>query len=410
MMTRDSRLTALTPNLTAPAVVGGRRALGLSQSHSPSVRFGSAENPLSQEDIFARMGAAHEALKDAETRPDMFHDAVKALTNGGEDFIDKMMKALQAAKAQIQQTRSCELLRSEHGAEVGQKIRSGSFEKVFVNRRNFYPSDQVDFKSFLRDEKVFGKKQRAIIALTGWTKPPAHYLQQNEVFKEAMSLIPREKWPLYAEKIYVRAIKEYLGAVLDRLKKAGYNEDDVAFLYGVTPQGVDRAIEEFCEEKNVPYAGVTCYDWVPYVDDVAGKRPIYLAKDPKEFGQIMSDASDKLVVVGGRAFASTITKSGETVGKNKSMVPIDLMQMRYGIRIPAVVISDVDRSSSEVENAAAVLNGNKETNPANWQEVQEGMTSYEFDDPFEVKALVIILKKALQNIVDARKVSEELGV
>src|SRR5690242_10909926 len=144
-MTWD-RLSHLKP----AGQLNGFDAPRLSQVMDPTVRFGSADKPLPDTDIFSRMAAAHEALKDAESRPDMFHDAVKALTNGGEDFIDKLLKALQGAKAQIQQTRSCELLRSEHGAEVGQRICSGSFDKVFVNRRNFYPSDKIDFKSFLK--------------------------------------------------------------------------------------------------------------------------------------------------------------------------------------------------------------------------------------------------------------------
>lgn len=400
------------PSITAlPLSPVGSNQRGIRAFQHTPVRFGSAAGSksttlLTPADITQRALDFYQALKTAEQTPGSFSQAIETLLNGDTGLATQITKAIRGFQDKINQQRSCESVAGGAGVARGLKITSGSLEKVFVSRTNFFPSDKFAFDDFKKHKSVFGERGRVVVALTGWTKPPAHYLRQDPKLAEMMDQLPEAQRPAFAEKYYVELIKDYLEQVLNRLREAGCSSDDLAFLYGVTPQGVDRAVEEFCEKNRIRYAGVTCYDWVPYIDDVPGKRPIYLAKDPKEFGTLMSDCSDKVVVVGGRAFAATVTKSGEKVGRGPNpIVPIDLLEMQ-NIKVPAVVVSDLDRSSSEVENAAAVLKGSRDTNPACWPEIQEASNPH--NDPFEVVVLTQVLKKAIKKMQLARSAQEQV--
>lgn len=392
----------------------GAFPLSYSSSAPASIRFGSEtpagpnsdELPAAHQDILTKATDLHAALKTVDvTNPDVFRKAVDLMLNGDEGLAERLMKAIQGFRNDIALRRSCEPVHGTSGNLVGHKIVSGSFEKVFTKRTGLFPGDKFTFDQFLTHPSVLGDKRRVVIALTGWTKPPTHYLKQNPELERKMKELPPEQWPAFAEKFYVQVIKDYLEQVFNRLKENDKDiADKIAFIYGVTPQGVDRAIEEFCDKNRIRYAGVTCYDWAPYLDDVSGKRPLYLAKDPKEFGKIMSDCSDKVVVVGGRAFASAVTENGDKIGKGPNpVVPIDLMEM-HDIVIPGVVVSELDRSSSRVENAAAVLKGNRETNPENFPEVVSAVNKD--DDPKEVFILYQILRKLIKKLELVRRTED----
>lgn len=351
-------------------------------------------------EILSRTGEFRDIIKAVEFVPERFRELVHTLIQGDTGMAERLEEAIRGFNAQIGKQRKFERL---DGGKI--RIQVGKFDEAFEHRTNIYPSSEFDFDEFLNFHAVFGKKKRVLVALTGWTKPPAHYLTQDHVFRELLAEQPQEQWPQYSEKIYVGLIKKYLENVVTRLKEEGYNTDDVAFLYGVTPIGVDRAIEEFCEERGIRYAGVTCYDWIPYVDDVPGKKPFFLARDPKEFAHCMANYADMVIVMGGRAYASNISESGKTLGKGANpFIAADLFAER-GIQIPPAVISDLDGKTSVVENAAAVLKVNPKSSPS--EQIKRLKLSNPHNDPESVVYVTHRLKQALDRLFLVREAERQ---
>jgi hypothetical protein len=199
----------------------------------------------------------------------------------------------------------------------------------------------------------------------------------------------------FSERFYVEAVKDYLNNVFQKLK-ADHPKivEDIAFVYGVSNKGVDRAVEEFCTENRIKLIGVTCFDWARHIPDEAAKPPVYLVQNPFAFRQIFLEATDQLIVMGGRHYAAPTNENLQSVTRSRNpAMPVDILAMQ-GVKVPPIVLSDSDRSTYAVENAAALLKADEATNPAYFPEVRDCINAD--NDPFEVFALTQILKRRLE--------------
>lgn len=376
---------------------------------APGVRFGAGADHMSAEAMDQAGQDFYRAFKMAESLP-----GKNPGENGILAFLEKMMGPDMAAGAKLrqalqkieemhsQQNRSCEPVRDDNQMIIGTRIKCGVFEKIFKHRRDIQSTEQITFPDYLK--KHFGENQRIIVAFTGWTKPPAEFLQQDPILRARMNALKKEQWPQFAEEVYVNMIKAFLRDLIASLKAQapGFNPaTDLGFIYGVTPEGVDRAVEEFCQETGIKLAGLSCYDWVKYIPDEAGKPPVFLGKDPAEFGKLMSDGSNKIVVVGGRSYAANISASGESQAEDRQKVAIDLMAGR-GINVPALALAD-DNRSTIVLNAAKALKTSPGCNPEEWRDIVDFSRNSRGDSK-EVFILSQVMKSALYNLYACREI------
>ncbi|MGD9580221.1 MAG: hypothetical protein AB7V50_02510 [Vampirovibrionia bacterium] len=354
-------------------------------------------------DVFKR---AEELSKEKDG--DMFAKVAQLMLNGDSMLAEQIIRAIRNAKADILQTRGCKQVRDERGNLKGIHVRSGSYENVFKKRLNIYSSKDLTFKDFLAKPEVLGDNKKVVVSCTGWTKPPAQFLanSNNSTIADLFDKDKPEEWPKIAECYYVEVTKDYLHNVIKELKEEGLKVQDLVFVYGVTPEGVDRAVEEFCKEANIKCVGVTCYDWIQYLEnqDFSGKPPMYLVDNPKEFGKVMG--SSKIIVTGGRSFAATVTNQQKVLGDGK-VIPVDLIHEASNIKIPGLVIDDEDMMSTQVINAADVLLAREDTNPIYYPEVK-GKENTKNLSP-SVFQTVQILKSALKNLEMVAKTEKKLA-
>lgn len=323
-------------------------------------------------------------------------------TDGG--MLAKMASILQRLREPLLRDRSLEFERDPDSNMIRKVlVKAGGHLIPFENRRNIFAAEMMPFEDYIRQE--LDPDNRVVIAVTGWTKPPVEFLLQDPILKRKLTALPREKWPAFAERFYVEKIKDFLEQALyiakTELETEGHAFNpatDIGFVYGVTPEGVDRAVEEFCREKGVKCAGITAYDWAGHIPDVSGRPSVYLAKDPAEFGDMMSDASNKIVVVGGRSYAANMTMDGRNVGRPYHKVPIDIMAA-HGIDVPGVV-QDHDNRTAVVINAAKVLKTEPGGNPEEWDFVRGAQNVY--NAPREVFIFAQVIKQALRGLYATR--------
>ncbi len=326
-------------------------------------------------------------------------------TDGG--MLEKMARILKRLQEPLLQDRSLTFERDPDSHMIRKVlVKAGGHVIPFEHRRNIYAAETMPFEEYIHKE--LDPETRVVIAVTGWTKPPVEFLLQDAILRRRLEALPREKWPAFAERFYVEKIKDFLDDALGIAKKELEAEGqefnpatDVGFLYGVTPEGVDRAVEEFCRQKGIKCAGITAYDWAGHIPDAAGRPPVYLAKDPATFGTLMSDASNKIVVVGGRSYAANMTMDGRNVGRPYHKVPIDLMAA-HGIDVPGVV-QDHDNRTAVVINAAKVLKTEPGGNPEEWDFVRGAQNIYNV--PREVFIFSQVIKQALRGLYATRGIS-----
>ena len=367
---------------------------------------------MTPDEVKVNASKMYDVFKAAEEYTDrsgknMFLQVAELMVNGDSALAQQIIKALQNVKSELSKNHDLSEVRNDSGKLEGKKVKSGSYEQVFNKRTNMFSYKDCSFKEFLEHPTVLSDSKKVIVACTGWTKPPATFFVNaaNTTISGLFDKDKPETWQDDAEAIYVQMIKDYLTQVVDQLKNHKCNTNDLVFLYGVTPEGVDRAVEEFCKKAGIKCVGVTCFDWAPFIKDETNKPPIYIAQNPKMFGQIMGDASDKIVVVGGRSFAATTTESQKDVAKGK-VVPVDILKERANIAIPDVVTSDDDLMSAVVLNAARLLLGKDETNPETYPEVKGKLNTDRL--PNSVFYTFEIIKNALDNLETVKKAEEDL--
>lgn len=358
-------------------------------------------------DGFYRVFKAMEGMADEDGNVDSALEAfLTRAFKGDHGMLAHAVRILRNLEAPMLSQRSCEFERDPDTNMISKVlVRSGLHTTPFEKRRNIFTENQIDFNDYLKRE--VGSENKLVIAVTGWTKPPVEFLLQDPNIKRKLEKIPKESWPVFAERFYVAKIKDFLadavGIAQKELEAEGENfnpETDLAFVYGVTPEGVDRAVEEFCHERGVKAAGITCYDWAQYIPDAAGKPPVFLAKDPAEFGSLMSDASNKIVVVGGRSYAANMTMDGKDIGRPYHKVPIDIMAA-HGIDVPGVV-QDYDNRTAQVLNASKVLKTQPGGDPEQWDFVRGAHNIYNV--PRDVFIFSQVLKQGLRALYATRDI------
>jgi hypothetical protein len=355
------------------------------------------------------------AYKQAEGMPDP-RDGVRALDQlmaevlGGDgpmgrQMIDAIKRVMKGQRGE----RSCEpeMINDGIRQKVGYRVRSGTLDCVFQHR-TVYSGSTLAFNQFL--ENKFGKDDRVVLAFTGWTKPPVDFFRQNDYYRAQLDKLPPEKWPAYAEMVYVDLIKLFLEETFANLKKEvpSFNPvRDLGIIYGVTAEGVDRAIQEYCLEKSIPLVGLTCYDWAEYIPDEAGLPDVYLASDSAEFGKLMADSSNKVVVTGGRAYAANVRVNGEKTEVAERRIPVDLMKTYANIQIPPVV-EDYDNFSTAVLNAAHLSKLMPQGNPWEWDVVKRAINGRTTDNE-DVFVTTQVVRQELQNLYQVRRLNEQLN-
>jgi len=349
-------------------------------------------------------------IKDAEVLLDpdgtnFINKFVAQIVNGDSNIINQIRNALNAAEKNLYMDSNIEkFVDKDHRTKV--KLKTGKFETVFENRTEIYSNKECSFDEFLKKPGVLGKDyNKVIVSCTGWTKPPAVFLanSNNLTVSGLFKNQPENKWQAIAEEYYVQLVKKHLSEIVTELKSQGCNVQDLVFQYGVTPEGVDRAVEEFCHENNLKCVGVTCYDWIKYLDkkcDKIEKPPIYIAESSKQFGEIMGGAN-KIIITGGRSFASIITDDQKEVVLGK-VVPVDICDEIAQIKIPGLVLKSGNITETYVLNAAKQLLSQENTNPINYPEVK-GKINVKNLRP-SVFWTTEVLKSALENLELAKKV------
>ncbi|MBY0403105.1 MAG: hypothetical protein K2X66_04345 [Cyanobacteria bacterium] len=373
---------------------------------------GSSHHPLTPGEMDQAVDLFRRAVKQAETAPGSdspwtpLESLMAQLLNGSSSTGRKLVNALQNAMSGKLAEHSCtqETYLENNSPRVGYRVKSGMFNKVFT-KRTLLSESSLPFDAFL--EKKFGQNKRVIISMTGWTKPPVEPLLQNDYYRSQMERMPTAKWPKYAETVYVNIIKRYLSDVIESLKEEepDFNPaTDLGILYGVTPEGVDRAVQEFCQKKSIPIVGLTCFDWAEYVPDEAGLPEVYVANTPGDFGRLMADSSNKIVVTGGRGFAANVKINGDKAKGSERRIPVDLFKSYAGVEVPPVVAGD-DEVTAKIVNAAALAKSLGQ-NPWNFEVVERAKNGRTTDNE-EVFATVHILKKELEKLFQIRSLASE---
>jgi hypothetical protein len=378
-----------------------------------SVRFGNQTPPESEPLTPAPMTEPadlfRQALKQAESMPGSdqaglspFQQIVAQLLNGDAAFGRKLAESIHHVITGTAETRNCipETYMIGSNPRQGYRVKSGTLDKLF-QKRNLTGGDSMAFEDFL--EKKWGKTPRVIISMTGWTKPPVDSFLENEFYARQMKKLPKEQWPKFVETVYVNIIKQFLDDVVQNLttELPEFNPvTDLGIIYGVTPQGVDKGVQDYCLQKSIPIVGLTCYDWAEYVPDEAGLPDVYITKDPASFGRLIADSSNKIVVTGGRSFAASVKLDGKQAKGADRRIAADLLKSYAGVIIPPVVPGE-DEMSALVTNAAAltkIMGGD----PWNFEVVQRAINGRHTDNP-DVFATTHILKKELEKLYQIRK-------
>ncbi len=244
----------------------------------------------------------------------------------------------------------------------GIRVKYGDFERIYHRRLNFTAMEDTPFSTFLNTH--LGPQKRILIAVRGWTRVNPEFFKDPRM----VGLDPKQKQDI-ADQIYIHQVKEYLEAVLRSLEAQGYNreqiENNIGFIYGVTPQGVDKAIEDFCREHQLKCVGITCKKWLPYIGEDEPNLPdIYVADTAADMTALINQHADKILLLGGRGHSATYSSNGEPLqagqdGNNIPVVqkifPIDITRANQ-IPIPGLSYNP-KADQNEVENASAVLLG-----------------------------------------------------
>lgn len=341
---------------------------------------------------------------------------VEGIFGGDLELIEETEKFLNGIKSRIKGEHSCLHTTDEDGLPVV-KIRANGKDLTLKNMQNIYSADETDFEDML--ERELKGKTVVKLSLTGWTQPPFEPLNQDRTFKSRLRTKKTvEEKQAYAESIYVDMAKQYLRDVFKivkgefkELEKTSkdhkFNNSDIVFLYGVTPQGIDRAIKEFADEEGIKCVGITTYKWLSYfseeeLDNLDNNSPIFVAEDTEEFTSLLSENAYRLFVFGGNSIASNITEKGESVfGDNKEhrIVPVDLLQRR-GINLPSVSL-DPTIGKSVITNASKVLTAEDETNPKAWKDLENTKDRANGDFDLNISSELII--RDLLSILSDRK-------
>lgn len=370
------------------------------------LRFGSSDGAAASsptpEDLAQQLHALASPPETPGTAPRVIPAMAQALVRLNPSLAAQLQGALaQGLAGQVKQG-SLERLTQPNQL----KIRYGEKETVLKNRLNLFTQDQLSIEAFLKHPAVFGNKKLHLIACTGWTQPPVEALMTHPRLKAAMKDLSPLEQQQFAERYYEIVVTEYLNRVLARLKEDDPQVNEkLAFLTGVSNQGIDRAVEEFCEKNRIRYAGVTCYQWAPYIADTGGKPPVYLVENPEVFRKIMLEQTEQLLVLGGRKSLfpvhHTLPNTPQPIQTKTQVLPLDILSM-YGVDIPAIQPTVADPSAYQVENMAAMMNLNPALNLRNHPVVKAAVNAD--SDPFEVFALVQLLKQPLQHLGILQKV------
>jgi hypothetical protein len=375
------------------------------------LRFGNdSPSPTEKggQDLTPLLKAASELkqlLEPLQAEPGVIEALVKQLLGGGGRIGELLKTGITAFQQNLPKTRKLEIHRDPNTQALKSiDITSGNVTTSLKKRLNIFSSESMSFQDYLKHPSVLGGEKKLLLAVSGFTIPPCKYLMNNPTLNEVMMAMETDEERLaFSEQFYVEAVKDYLNDVFQKLK-ADHPKiaEDIAFVYGVSKKGVDRAVEEFCAENRIKLIGVTCFDWARDIPDEANKPPVYLVQNPFAFRQIFLEESDQLIVMGGRHYAAPTKESLKSVTHSRNPVmPVDILAMQ-GVKVPPIVLSEADRSTYAVENAAALLKASDETNPAFYPEVTEGMNAD--NDTFEVFALTQILKRRLERFEVIKKV------
>lgn len=411
------RLNSLKPqNGSVPFGVSGVSLSGqkLGSVSLFQTKFGqNTTDPVEDagQDLTLLMNAASELkrlLDPVQAEPGVMDAVVQQLLGGSGRVGELLQTALKAFQKNLPQTRKIEIKRNPNTSALESiDITSGNVTTKLKKRLNIFSSESLSFQDYLKHPSVLGGEKKLLLAVSGFTIPPCKYLMNNPTLNEVMMAMETDEERLaFSEQFYVEAVKDYLNDVFKKLKADHPNiTEDIAFVYGVSKKGVDRAVEEFCAENRIKLIGVTCFDWASDIPDEAGKPPVYLVQNPFAFRQVFLEESDQLIVMGGRHYAAPTKESLKSVTHSRNPVmPVDILAMQ-GVKVPPIVLSEADRSTYAVENAAALLKASDETNPAFYPEVTEGMNSD--NDSFEVFALHQILKRRLERFEVLKKVMKK---
>lgn len=329
------------------------------------VRFGAASEdkiPLGEQGTLDAADLFRRAIKETEAMPGSekpgqtpLDRLIARLLDGDATMGRQLINGLKRVITGSHEEWSCqpEIYTKNGGQRVGYRVKVGTLDRLFKNR-TVSSAASMSFEEFT--QKRFGKN-RVIISFTGWTKPPVEPLLKNAHFRKQLEKLPRQDWPRYAERVYIDIIKRYLNEVMANLKEElpDFNPaTDLGIIYGVTPEGVDRAVQEFALKNSIPAAGLTARNWAEYIPDEAGLPDVFIAENPTEFGSLMADSSNKVVVTGGRTFAAEVKLNGESAKGSDRRIPVDLFKSYAGVVIPPVVPGE-DEVSAKVVNAAALI-------------------------------------------------------
>jgi hypothetical protein len=387
------------------------------------VRFGNSSNadgqPMSEarlREISQELGIALEQLQSMPGADNQHQSPLaqffESMLTGNASLAQVLidtLKGLQRTSLAQHGIQTETYTRNNGAPGFGTRVKVGAFEQLF-KETNLDAAGTCSFEQFLI--KKFGDRQRVIISLTGWTKPPVEPLLKSPIYGPMMKDKPPEMQAKIAEQAYVDVIKEFLDDVTDSIRQELPHFDprhDLGIIYGVTPEGVDRAVLEFSQKAGVPIVGLTCYDWSSYIPDEASQPDVYIAENPKQFNQLMTDASNKVVVTGGRRFAAHQNKDGTPALGYDRRIPADLINSYMGIQVPSVV-PDEDGSSGRVLNAAALAKAlMREVGLDLWdskpiQDAKNGRTT----DNEDVFITTHILKRELEGLYRARALRKKM--
>lgn len=378
------------------------------------VSFGSsAAGAMSPDDLGRAAILFRQAIEFAESLP-----GSGDWPNGVLDFFKrvfgldrKQIESVQQVLAKLAEdpamVGSCEIERGANNRKVATLVKRGSTVYRF-EKREIQSAEFMSFSDFMQ-QRLAGQ-QKVVLFITGWTKPPVSYFQQHRDYQNFFPANAPEQWPQIAEKLYANMVKtdlERLLAILKKEKQDFNPATDLAVVYGVAKQGVDRAVEDLFHKKlGVTCIGLSCYDWaepspVGYLEDEAGKPPVYLAKDPKEFAKLAFDHSQHVLLVGGRAFAAAALEQPESEDDAAhKVIPFDVMASR-DINVPGIV--DLGDGGAQIVNACEVRKIMPGGDMREWPVIKRSSNIH--DLPLHLWAALELLQKQLDALSIRRALS-----
>lgn len=185
-------------------------------------------------------------------------------------------------------------------------------------------------------QEAFGVQPKTTVGMVGWTNvKPENIVGGTNLNKAELT------------KAYEEAIEQFYSPIDKYFMALGVKPSDRALVSSVSYSGVDKAVMDLGQSKDINTLTVTPFDYSIY-----GRNehpfPMVITDTIPQYVDVYGKMSNNIVVTGGRDHAFKFDAGGKWLKQNDGVViPIDVLKEYKGIEVPSMI-------NGRIENAAAL--------------------------------------------------------